>query len=152
MIKCWWCHVPETYAFGLCHACYRWYNRHSALDDSDYCSLCNKFITRRHKGGVCKECNLILKEVGKSPRRLELIEQKFEPIKPLLDKFDDKNSAFNALFSAFKPKQLKFLEAFLERYYDKVTLQAVADQWESSREYVRQCENKVLNILLKEVF
>jgi len=151
MNKCWWCHFPEVYAFNVCHSCYRWFYRHSFLDDSDYCTVCNKFITKRTIGGMCKECKTIIKTIGYIPKRLENLETKFEDLKPYLVPYEDKDTALMALSPLFKSNQIKWLEALLERIYDKVTLQAIADQWGTSREYVRQCENKAFAIL-KETF
>lgn len=152
MSKCWWCWNPETYAFGLCHACYRWFYRHPHLNDTDYCTLCGKFITKRNKGGVCKDCNQVLKITGHIPKRLENLEKKFEELKPHLDQFSNKQQALQLLSGVFTPKQVKYLEALLERYYDHVTLQHIADMWGVSREYVRQCENKAISILKDKVF
>jgi len=151
MNACWWCSHPTTYAHGLCHSCYRWFYRHPYLDDSDYCNLCNKFITKRNISGTCKKCSKILKLTGYVPKRIGRLENKFEEIVPFMKNFNTKESAQIALSSIFKPKQQKILDALLERYYNKVTLQYIADQWNVSREYVRQCENTAINII-KAVF
>lgn len=151
MKKCWWCWKPETYAFGVCHTCYRWFYRHPYLDNTNYCTLCNKFITKRNKGGMCTECNKIIKAAGSTPKRLENLEEKFKELKPFFDGFSNKEQAFKLLSESFGPKQIKCLEALLERYFEQVTLQTVADSWGVSREYVRQCENKAI-VILKEKF
>jgi len=151
MKKCWWCHAPKTYSFGLCYACYRWFYRHPYLHTSDYCSLCDKFISKRNKSGLCKECAVILKATGHVPKRLENLDIKFAEIKPHLVQYNSKEEALTALTPLFKSKQIKYLEALLERIYDHVTLQTIADHWGTSREYVRQCENSALQTL-KEIF
>lgn len=145
--KCFWCHeVKHIYGYSLCMACYKWFHKYKN-ESVEYCSLCGKFITKRNKG-ICAECRAKIHEITKEPpKRLEFMEKKFEPVVPLLQKFESMDKAFEYLHPLFKTRQTKFLEIILRRFFNHETMENIAKDWGVSREYIRQCENNALKIL-----
>jgi len=151
MAKCWWCHKDkELYAFDLCIICYRWFHRRKT-NPIEYCDICDKVIMKNQKG-ICKPCREVLEEVTKVPKRVEILDNKYKDLKPMLDKFETSDKAFTYLEHFFKPKQKKLLEILVERYYyrDK-TLDEIGKKRGVTREYIRQCENKAIEILTQSM-
>lgn len=147
MAKCWWCHKEkELYAFNLCVPCYRWFHRHKTKP-IEYCEICGKVIMKSQKG-ICKGCKMVLEQVSKVPRRIEILDNKYRDLKPILDKFESDSQAFTYLEHFFKPKQKKLLEILIERYYHQDrTLDEIGKKRGVTREYIRQCEDKAIETL-----
>jgi predicted DNA-binding protein YlxM (UPF0122 family) len=89
----------------------------------------------------------MLDRLAKTPKRIERIEEKFDEVKSMLDAFKTPKEAYDALTPLFKPKQLKFLEVAIERYFNRKTLEEIAKKRGVTREYIRQCENKSIELL-----
>jgi DNA-directed RNA polymerase sigma subunit (sigma70/sigma32) len=102
----------------------------------------------KNQKGICKPCRVILEETSKVPKRIEVLETKYQTLAPMLDKFESGDKAFTYLEHFFKPRQKKLLEVLIERYYYRDrTLDQIGKKRGVSREYIRQCENKAIEIL-----
>jgi DNA-directed RNA polymerase sigma subunit (sigma70/sigma32) len=100
--------------------------------------------------GICKPCKTVLEETSKVPKRIEVLDNKYKDLKPMLDKFETDDRAFMYLEHFFKPRQKKLLEILVERYYHQDrTLDEIGKKRGVTREYIRQCENKAIEILKK---
>lgn len=109
------------------------------------CDVCGKKTAKRQRG-LCKECRGALK-LSKTLTRIQKIENKYDLIKPVLSQHATIDDAKANLDYFFSKTQKKFLNAALERYYNHRTLQEIGDEWNVSREYVRQCEDRALKII-----
>jgi len=85
--------------------------------------------------------------VKKAGKRLTNIKTKFLDKIPSLGRYNSRDEAYQAFHSYFRPSQTKFLDIALERYYEGRTLEAIASRFDCTREYIRQCEEKALNII-----
>ena len=82
-----------------------------------------------------------------SNTRVENIRFKFEGIVPQLKDIETKDEAYAQFSSYFTDKQLKFLDIMLERYYNNTTGTRMGEEYGCTREYIRQCEEKALQII-----
>ena len=118
MAKCYWCHKDKKlYAFNLCVSCYRWFHRRKTNPIKN-CEVCGKVIMKTQKD-ICKPCKTVLEKTTKIPKRIEVLEAKYQAIAPMLDKFESDSQAFTYLEHFFKPKQKKLLEILIDRYYHR---------------------------------
>lgn len=149
MAKCYWCHKDkEIYAFNVCATCYRWFHRRKT-NPAENCEVCGKVVMKNQKG-ICRPCRTVLDSASKIPKRIEVLESKYKELAPTLNEFGSSQRAFVCLEHFFKPKQKKLLEILIERYYQRnKTLDDIGKSRGVTREYIRQCENKAIEILKK---
>lgn len=120
--KCFWCHKDEV-----------------SLNLDNLCSKCLKWFNLQTKNSKIK--------ASKIPKRITILNTKYNVIKEYLTQFENADAASKACLSFFKPTQYKLLDVLKGRYFDRKTLEEIASQWGVTREYVRQCENKLIEIL-----
>lgn len=90
----------------------------------------------------------MLEQVSKVPKRIEILKTKYQDLAPMLDKFESADKAYTYLEHFFKPRQKKMLEILVERYYHRnKTLDEIGKKRGVTREYIRQCENKAIEII-----
>jgi DNA-directed RNA polymerase specialized sigma subunit len=149
MYKCWWCHKDKKpYAFNLCLSCYRWFLR-AAQNPPIRCTICECVISKKHeKEMMCVSCRQAVQKSIYKAKRIEHMENKYAPITQFLTKIKDNGlDPELQLTSIFKFKNRKLAEIICERFYNKKTLQEVGTNYNVSREYIRQCEDKAVNLL-----
>jgi len=153
MHKCWWCHKEEKpYAFGLCLSCYRWFLR--AIQSPPLrCSVCEKIISKKQETDLlCPNCK---KEIEISlfvPKRVTHMEDKYETISKFLNSLTAHNLDPEIQLTAIlKFKNRKLAKIVCDRFYGKKTLHEIGQEYKVSREYIRQCEDRAVNLLEKYV-
>jgi hypothetical protein len=129
-------------------SCYRWFLRRIE-NPVEVCDLCGTIVSK-NQNGICKKCKDLLDLQTKTPKRIQNIESKFNPILSVLSKFKNKDEAAIYLDDMFKSKQKKFLDVLLNRFYKHKTLEEIGQQYSNTREYIRQCEDKAIEIISKK--
>jgi hypothetical protein len=145
--KCFWCHKEsQLYAYDLCQTCYRWFYRNKEKQQLS-CSLCDKPINKRNYG-MCSPCRKSIHKVASSLKRINTLQDKLSILSPVLSN-KTKTDAYSKFEHIFKPTQKSFLKILLDRYYDNTTLAEIGKEYNVSREYVRQCQDKAVQILFE---
>lgn len=122
------------------------------MDIINLCDLCGKPITSKQEG-ICQKCKKALDKATKVSKRIQNLKTKVADIRGILDQYKNSSQALVQLDSFFAPKEKKFLEVLVARYYDHKTLDGLGKElWEKgvTREYVRQCEDKAIEIIKKK--
>lgn len=116
------------------------------------CDICNIPI-RKNQKGICVKCKQSLHKATEIPKRIINIESKFLDIKQILEQYNNSSQATIQLDIFFSTKEKIFLEVLTKRYYEHKTLDELGKTlWSKSvtREYVRQCEDKAIDIIKRK--
>jgi DNA-directed RNA polymerase sigma subunit (sigma70/sigma32) len=95
---------------------------------------------------MCSPCRKSIHKVASSLKRINALQDKLSILSPVLSN-KTKTDAYSKFEHIFNPTQKSFLKILLDRYYDHTTLAAIGKEYNVSREYVRQCQDKAVQIL-----